>query len=156
VRSCTPQPDAFALVSQYPLIFPPGLREPQQSTVRPDTIHADTQGQALPVNALAHLCGFELMPRVRNWKDLNFYRPTPASRFRHIEALFGEPGRNVIDWDLIERHYDDLMRVVLSVAAGKISSVTFCRPIRGATTSTRRSARSAGSSGPSNCCFCGI
>jgi len=22
---------------------------------------------------------------------------------------FGEPGRNVIDWDLIERHYDDLM-----------------------------------------------
>ncbi len=99
----------------------------QQSRVRPDTIHADTQGQALPVYALAHLCGFELMPRVRNWKDLNFYRPTPTARFRHIEALFGEPGRNVIDWDLIERHYDDLMRVVLSVAAGKISSVTLLR-----------------------------
>jgi len=29
---------------------------------RPDTIHADTQGHALPVYALAHLCGFELMP----------------------------------------------------------------------------------------------
>jgi TnpA family transposase len=38
----------------------------QQSTVKPDTIHADTRGQALPVYALAHLCGFELMPRVRN------------------------------------------------------------------------------------------
>jgi TnpA family transposase len=99
----------------------------QQSSVKPDTIHADTQGQALPVYALAHLCGFELMLRVRNWKDLNFYRSTPASRFRHIDTLFGEPGRNVIDWDLIERHYDDLMRVVLSVAAGKISSVTLLR-----------------------------
>ena len=31
------------------------------------------------------------------------------------------------EWDLIERHYDDLMRVVLSVAAGKISSVTLLR-----------------------------
>ncbi|MDM4723505.1 transposase [Micromonospora sp. WMMA1363] len=99
----------------------------QQSKVRPGTIHADTQGQALPVYALAHLCGFELMPRVRNWKDLNFYRVSATSRFLHIEALFGEPGRNVIDWDLIERHYDDLMRVVLSVAAGKISSVTLLR-----------------------------
>ena len=99
----------------------------QQSKVKPDTIHADTQGQALPVYALAHLFGFELMPRVRNWKDLNFYRPAAATRFRHIDALFGEPGRNVIDWDLIERHFDDLMRVVLSVAAGKISSATLLR-----------------------------
>lgn len=99
----------------------------QQSRMKPDTIHADTQGQALPVYALAHLFGFELMPRVRNWKDLNFYRPAADTRFRHIDALFGEPGRNVIDWDLIERHFDDLMRVVLSVAAGKISSATLLR-----------------------------
>ena len=26
-------------------------------------------------------------------------------RYRHIDALFGEPGRNVIDWELIETHY---------------------------------------------------
>ena len=43
---------------------------------------------------------------------------------RHIDALFGEPRRNVTDWDLIERHFHDLMRVVLAVAAGKISSLT--------------------------------
>ena len=47
---------------------------------------------------------------------------------RHIDALFGEPRRSVTDWDLIERHFDDLMRVVLSVAAGKISSLRLlCR-----------------------------
>jgi hypothetical protein len=41
------------------------------SKVKPTTVHADTQGQALPAYALAHLFGFELMPRVRNWADLN-------------------------------------------------------------------------------------
>ncbi len=48
-------------------------------------------------------------------------------RYRHIDALFGEPGRNVIDWQLIEAHYADVMRVVLSVQEGKISSATLLR-----------------------------
>jgi len=103
-----------------------GLLE-QQSKTRPSRVHTDTQGQALPVYALAHLFGFDLMPRVRNWKDLNFYRPASQSRYRHIDALFGDPGRNVIDWDLIEAHYADVMRVVLSVQEGKISSATLLR-----------------------------
>lgn len=99
----------------------------QESKVRPGTIHADTQGQSFPVFALAHLFGFDLMPRIRNLKDLNFYRPSAGTQYRHIDALFGEPGRNVIDWDLIENHYGDLMRVALSIQAGKISSVTLLR-----------------------------
>ena len=103
-----------------------GLLE-QQSKTRPSRVHTDTQGQALPVYALAHLFGFDLMPRVRNWKDLNFYRPAPHSRYRHIDALSGEPARNVIDWDLIETYYADVMRVVLSVQEGKISSATLLR-----------------------------
>ncbi len=67
------------------------------------------------------------MPRVRNWKDLTFYRPAAEVRYRHIDPLFGEPGRNVIDWELIEAHYADVMRVVLSVQEGKISSATLLR-----------------------------
>jgi hypothetical protein len=39
---------------------------------------------------------------------------------RHVDALFGEPRRNVTDWDLIGRGFDDLMRVVPSVAARKV------------------------------------
>jgi TnpA family transposase len=99
----------------------------QQSQAQPSKVHTDTQGQALPVYALAHLFGFDLMPRVRNWRDLNFYRPCPRARYRHIDALFGEPGRNVIHWDLIETHYHDVMRVVLSIAEDKISSATLLR-----------------------------
>jgi TnpA family transposase len=99
----------------------------QQSRVKPTKVHTDTQGQALPVYALAHLFGFDLMPRVRNWKELNFYRPTEQTRYRHIDALFGEAGRNVINWDLIETHYEDVMRVVLSIQESKISSDVLLR-----------------------------
>src|SRR5713101_1865103 len=99
----------------------------QQSKARPTKVHTDTQGQALPVYALAHLFGFDLMPRVRNWKDLFFYRSSAEVRYRHTDALFGEPGCNVIDWDLIENHYLDMMRVVLSIQEGKISSATLLR-----------------------------
>jgi len=67
------------------------------------------------------------MPRVRNWKDLIFYRSSAEARYRHIDALFGEPGRNVTDWDLIENHYLDMMPVVLSIQEGKISSATLLR-----------------------------
>ena len=55
---------------------------------------------------------------------------------RHIDALFGEPRRNVTDWDLIERDFDDLMRVVLSVAAGEdlpSDAAAGCRRTPGAT-----------------------
>jgi len=89
------------------------------SEIQPETVHADTQGQSTPVFALAHLLGIKLMPRIRNWKDLVFFRPDKETKYRHIDALFTD----VIDWKLIETHWRDLMQVVLSVRAGKISSV---------------------------------
>ena len=49
------------------------------SEVQPNLVHADTQGQSFPVFTLAHLMGFELMPRIRNWKDLIFFRPTATT-----------------------------------------------------------------------------
>ncbi|MFJ2868280.1 Tn3 family transposase [Kitasatospora sp. NPDC087314] len=101
-----------------------------ESEIQPTTIHADTQGQSYPVFSLAHLLGFELMPRIRNWKDLVFFRPTRQTSYVHIDALFGEAGRNVIDWDLIEQHFKDLMRVALSVREGKVSSVLLLRRLR--------------------------
>lgn len=95
------------------------------STIQPDEVHADTQGQSAPVFALAHLLGIKLMPRIRNWHDLVFYRAYKANRYSHIDALFTE----VIDWKLIETHWPDLLRVVLSIKAGKISSVTLLRKL---------------------------
>ena len=96
-----------------------------KSELQPTTVHADTQGQSTPVFALAHLLGIELLPRIRNWKDLIFYKAEAGQTFTHIESLFG----GVIDWALIERHWQDLMQVVLSIREGKISSAMLLRKL---------------------------
>ena len=99
----------------------------QQSDAEPDTIHADTQGQSYPVHALAHLFGFDLLTRIRNWKDLTFYRAAADLLYAHIDQLFGDPGENTINWQLIETHWVDLMQVVLSIRAGRLSSTLLLR-----------------------------
>ena len=99
----------------------------QRSAADPDTIHADTQGQSFPVHALAHLFGFELLTRIRNWKDRTFWRPDRETVYRHIEQLFGEPGQNVINWELIRAHWRDLMRIALSIREGRLSSTLLLR-----------------------------
>jgi TnpA family transposase len=96
-----------------------------QSDIKPDTIHADTQGQSTVVFALAYLFGIKLMPRIRNWKDLKFFRPTKDSQYKHIDSLFSE----TIDWGLIETHWADLMQVALSIRAGKMSSSLLLRKL---------------------------
>ncbi|MFD9569091.1 Tn3 family transposase [Streptomyces sp. NPDC059982] len=100
------------------------------SEVQPGTIHADTQGQSYPVFALADLLGIDLMPRIRNWKDCLFFRPSRSAVYEHIDALFGEAGRNVIGWDLIDTHFKDLMRVTVSVREGTISSTLLLKRLR--------------------------
>jgi TnpA family transposase len=94
------------------------------SAIRPESVHADTQGQSLPVFGLAALLGFELLPRIRNWHDLNFYRPGLRARYKHIDFLFGD---DAIDWDLLEKHWPDLLRTGISIREGRLSSVTLLR-----------------------------
>jgi TnpA family transposase len=84
--------------------------------IQPDIVHADTQGQATPVFGLAYLLGIQLLPRIRHWKDLVFVRPTKEETYTHLDPLF----RGVADWDLIERHWDDMLQVVISIKAGTL------------------------------------
>ncbi|MEU0567279.1 Tn3 family transposase [Nonomuraea sp. NPDC005983] len=67
----------------------------------------------------------ELLPRIRNWHDLIFYRPDARTRYQHIDALFGD---STIDWGLIEKHWTDLLRTAISIREGRVSSVTLLRP----------------------------
>ena len=68
------------------------------SEIQPDTIHGDTQAQSATVFGLAHLLGVKLMPRIRNWQDLTFLRPTKKSKYKHLDSLFSD----VANWALIE------------------------------------------------------
>ena len=96
-----------------------------KSDIQPDTIHGDTQAQSTPVFALSYLLGIKLMPRIRNWQDLTFYRPAKETVYQHIDSLF----KDSIDWDLIRLHWQDLFQVVLSIYTGKISSATLLRKL---------------------------
>lgn len=94
-----------------------------RSDIQPDTIHGDTQAQSAPVFALAYLLGIKLMPRIRNWKDLKFYRPSKSAKYQHIDALFSD----TIDWELIETHYLDMLRIAVSIKAGQVTASTVLR-----------------------------
>lgn len=87
-----------------------------RSEIQPETLHADTHGQSEPVFGLCRLRGIKLMPRMRGWAELTFYRPARSIRYCHVNALFtGE-----IDWSLITTHWPDMMQVVLSIQAGHV------------------------------------
>lgn len=95
------------------------------SDIQPDTLHADTHGQSAPVFALSYLLGIKLMPRIRNWQDYTFFRPSRSEVYEYIEPLF----KGVVDWQLINTHWQDLMRVVLSIKAGKLMPSTLLRKL---------------------------
>jgi TnpA family transposase len=87
-----------------------------ESEVKPDTIHADTQGQSTAIFGLAYLLGIQLMPRIRNWKEQKFFRAMVEERYEHIDDLF----KGTVDWDLIEAMLPEMLRVAVSIKTGAI------------------------------------
>jgi TnpA family transposase len=97
-----------------------------RSDIRPDTLHGDTQAQSAPVYGLAYLLGIKLMPRIRNWKDLKWFRPAAAGAYQHIDSLFTGDS---VDWELIETHLPDMLQVAQSIQAGRVSPSTILRKL---------------------------
>ena len=96
-----------------------------RSQLRPDTLHADTQGQSKPVFGLSRLLGITLMPRIRTWADVAFYRPSGSAQYCHINSPFTRE----IDWQLIETQWQDMMQVVLSIQAGLVTPSMLLRKL---------------------------
>jgi len=63
------------------------------------------------------------MPRIRNVKDLVFFKADRHDQYEHIGSLF----RGSINWELIALHLKDMLRVVISIKAGKIAPSTILR-----------------------------
>ena len=93
------------------------------SQLQPDTVHGDTQSQSTIVFGLAYLFNINLMPRIRNWKDLTFFKADKDTKYKNIDSLFSD----TIDWNLLENHWQDLLQVAISIKEGKISSMTLLR-----------------------------
>jgi TnpA family transposase len=90
-----------------------------------DTVYSDTHGQSETVFAFTHLMGIQLMPRIRNWKDLKFYRPDKGTRFKHIDRLFSD----TVNWAVIRENWKELMQVAISIQAGRIASPILLRKL---------------------------
>ena len=88
-------------------------------------LHGDTQGQSLTVFGFAYLLGIQLMPRIRQWKELTMYRPSADAQYTTIDDLFTA----TIDWQLIQTHWADLMQVILSIQAGRVLPSTLLRKL---------------------------
>ena len=66
------------------------------------------------------------MPRIRNWKDLKWFRPAADGAYPNIDGLFAQ---EAVDWELIETHLPDLLQVAQSIQAGRISPSTILRKL---------------------------
>ncbi len=100
-----------------------GLTE-NESDIQPDTVYGDTGAQTEVAFGFGYLLSIFLMPRIRNFKHLKYYKPSKSSVFKHIDELFCD---QPINWELIQLHYHDMLRVVMSVRAGKIKPSVILR-----------------------------
>ena len=94
-----------------------------KSDIQPDSIHGDTQAQSEAVFGLSYLLGIKLMPRIRRMKHLKYYRADKKDRYEHINDLFND----TIKWELIKKYLPDMLRIALSIKAGKITASTVLR-----------------------------
>ena len=82
------------------------------------THHTDGGGVSEHVFALCHLLGFRFAPRIPNLGDRCLYTFGPAAQWPVLEPFIG--GR--IDSNLIEAHWDDILRLATSIRTGAVSA----------------------------------
>lgn len=102
-------------------------------SVQADTVYSDTHGQSETVFAFTYLSGIDLMPRIRGWKDLKFYKVDRKTKYQHIDKLFTD----VVDWALIKSHWKDLMQIAISMEAGHVASPVILRKLSNNSRSNR-------------------
>jgi len=90
------------------------------SDVRPDTIHADTQGQSAAIFGLAHLLGIQLQPRFAIGKGSISIAPSCTAIRTHRSSVL-----ETIDWKPRRDHAAEMLRVAVSIGAGRINPRPF-------------------------------
>jgi TnpA family transposase len=59
----------------------------------------------------------EWLARIRNWRSLTLYRSDLNINLSHTGHLYG----GTIDWDLIESHWKEILRVTLAIQSGRVA-----------------------------------
>ncbi len=81
-----------------------------------DRSYVDTHGQSEVAFAFCHLLGFQLMPRLKNLHKQKLSLPDKAVgvKYPHLTPVLG----GAIDWDLITRHYDEMVKYATALRLG--------------------------------------
>ena len=96
------------------------------SDIKPKQIHGDSWAQSEVLFGLSPLLGIAVMPRIKNFKHLYFYKASKDDFYENINDLFTE---RPIDWELILTHYHDMLRVIISIQKGKVKASTILRKL---------------------------
>lgn len=82
------------------------------------THHTDGGGVSDHVFALAHVLGFRFTPRIPNLADRRLYTFAPAGTWPSLEPFIA----GTINTKLIAAHWDDVLRLAVSVRTGRASA----------------------------------
>lgn len=79
--------------------------------------YTDTAGFTDQVFAMCHLLGFNFAPRIRNLKDHKLFSILPSSTYPELKPLLS---KRPINLARIEKHWDDILRLVHSIRLGTV------------------------------------
>lgn len=102
-----------------------GIAE-NDSDIKPNKIHGDSWAQSEVLFGFAMLLAIAIMPRIKNFKHLYYYKVSSNDQYIYINELFTE---KPVHWELIETHHHDMLRVVMSVFKGKVKASTILRKL---------------------------
>jgi TnpA family transposase len=96
------------------------------SDMQPNKVHGDSWAQSEVLFGLSSLMAILIMPRIKQFKHLHYYKASCKEHYENINELFTE---KPIDWELIETHYHDMLRVAISIQKGKVKASTILRKL---------------------------
>ncbi len=96
------------------------------SDIQAKKVHGDSWAQSEVLFGLAALLAIQIMPRIKQFKHLYYYKASRNDHYENIDELFTE---KPIDWELIETHYHDMLRVAISIFKGKVKASTVLRKL---------------------------
>src|SRR5262249_29361154 len=90
-----------------------------------DRQYVDSHGQSTVAFAFCRLLGFQLLPRLKAIHSQRLYRPDGGQpdAYPHLQAVLTRP----IDWGLIRRQYDQMVKYATSVRLGTAETEAILR-----------------------------
>ena len=90
-----------------------------------DRQYVDSHGQSEVAFAFCRLLGFQLLPRLKAIHSQRLYRPDPikAGSYKRLEHVLTRP----IDWDLIRRQYDQMVKYATALRVGTAQTESILR-----------------------------